>query len=196
MQVLKGAPIAVVTATTDGPGAGTDSTFVEEIDDGRFRLGSRRTAGTRRPGGSARGRRFALTLSLAVALASTVLTAGALGLSSGAASARCIANQTTVESAAPGGTGVGKEWNINNGTCNWDTEYTGRFCDNASDGKRIQISYNQGGAGAGSAISNGVSCNWLWSFNDNDGYGELRVCITNLGGALIGCGSILTNVSY
>lgn len=153
-------------------------------------------ADKRDPKVSRPARRPAMRLLLAVAVASTLLTGGALGLSSGAASARCIANQTTVESAAPGGTGVGKEWNINNGTCNWDTEYTGRFCDNASDGKRIQISYNQGGAGAGSAISNGVSCNWLWSFNDNDGYGELRVCITDLGGALIGCGSILTNVSY
>jgi hypothetical protein len=194
MKNLKVAPIAFETPM-DGLGARHVSMAVKESDAGRSWMRSLRTADTREPKGSSPRRRFALSLSLAIAMAST-LTAGALGLSSGAASARCIANQTTVESAAPGGTSVGKEWNINNGTCNWDTEYTGRFCDNASDGKRIQISYNQGGAGAGSAISNGVSCNWLWSFNDDDGYGELRVCITDLGGALIGCGSILTNVSY
>lgn len=124
------------------------------------------------------------------------MTGTASMLSGPAVEARCIATNTTQETSAPGGTAVGKEWNINSGTCNNDFQYTGRFCDAAADGKRILMEFNWSGAGGGSAISDGVSCNWLWQFTDNDNVGIFHICTTNLSGAKLTCTANRSNVWY
>lgn len=93
------------------------------------------------------------------------------------------------------GSRTGYEYNKNGVTCNGDTQYTGRFCDLKTDGYRIKVVWANA-PGSGSAISDGLSCEWLWQFDDTNQSSDAWVCLANLSGGTLACNGPAFNSTY
>jgi len=119
-------------------------------------------------------------------MAVVVFVVGA-ALGSGSAHAHCTATGTGTSSASV----YGLEFNYNYGTCNNDTEYTGRFEDSHSDGYRVQMRYKMTTTASWqySVVSNGQGIDYQWYYDDSDTTAYFQICRTNLSGTLIDCAS-------
>jgi hypothetical protein len=108
---------------------------------------------------------------------------------SGTVSAHCTGSGTGFATQSA----YGKEYNINYGTCDSDTVYTGRFCDRFTDGVRIKMWNSTSGY---SAASSAQSCGFLWTYDDINTTSNFRICHFTSSLAYIGCATTGTDVGH